>query len=521
MPRRKRNSSECVDSGHRKKWYRPTLADWLIQGSERTEDISDISDLESEGEGEIPQVKDIILHHNSSESEGEAPQNNDSEDSDSSGRRKIPQVLQKSPKMATSQLENSPNTSEDTMNIKELIKGQANIIQTLQDFRQQVGTDIKNAVQESVTVYEQRCKQLELKVTALTSEVAYLKNEKDTSWSYKKEPVAETDLSVIIRGLPEGDDLAGDVDHLISHIYDGDHDAPKVLQVKRLYAKYERESSGPALVKAAFESLAVKLEVVRKAYERLDGKLPYKNVSLQPSRSHADRVAEKNLRLLMEELKLDNRFKMLRHGLIVKKDDPRYIRRQTDQRKGRHNSRNLNQENHTNSTLDRNAAKQNSSQQGGARAKTPSRDSTEEVETMVYDHENSHAPHRSPHQVNENVNEDWEFPPIPRSPQSSEPQVGALNRDQPKPVRGRGRARLLRQRGADNVPPPSSRYQGGYGISPHSAMYPSQGGYGPFDVPPPQTMPPSCFMGANRVENWGKHGAYDRYHPSQAVGTHA
>ncbi len=129
-----------------------------------------------------------------------------------------------------------------------------------------------------------------------------------------EQPVDVCRNTVVIEGLKfePDEDLYDKVQRLLWEIFGGRHNAPDIVQVIRLRS-YNTEY--PGIVKVAFKKLKVKKSVLNKKFNKTSEE--FKDIRMRSSKSHAERVAEKNALLLLREMKLDTIYKMTSHGLLV------------------------------------------------------------------------------------------------------------------------------------------------------------------------------------------------------------
>ncbi len=364
-----------------------------------------------------------------------------------------------------------------------LMQGQENIVKTLEssmvDMRTKVTADIRNAVIEVAKHFDNKCSILENQVEFLKNEVEVLKAEKE-NWSYKQQPCDIENITVMIGGLEEDDheDLDRKVDDMIAYLAHGNPDIPKVLQTKRLRSKIPgKKTEGHVVVKAAFASLAEKLQILALASDN-DG--PYKDVFMWPSRPHSERTAEKNMKVLLDELKLWHKFKLTGHGLVVLRDDPRYKPREGAKNKFPRRRPRNNKKQQQRPQNDRNAGTQhNNVDMPEGNGNQPE---VHRVHNYTYDRRTLSSP------LNPYAPSAEDYPPVERSPVPSETHTasGVRNTENiPKLVgrgRARGRAQFLASRMAarnpdfrdEDRPGHDTNYQGGYNQRPVVNSYWSQ-----------------------------------------------
>ncbi len=129
-----------------------------------------------------------------------------------------------------------------------------------------------------------------------------------------EQPIDSCANTIVIEGLPydENEVIEDKVYTLIGELSGGSNNAPEIIQVAR-YKTYNPKKNG--IIKAAFKDLDTKRAILNKKYN-LVSEL-YKSVRIRSSKTHIERVNEKNMWLLLRELALTSKFKLNGYGLIV------------------------------------------------------------------------------------------------------------------------------------------------------------------------------------------------------------
>ncbi len=173
----------------------------------------------------------------------------------------------------------------------------------------QIQIVFNEAVESLHDSYADSIRDLHTQIENLEKSVA-VHNSKTAS----EQPVDCVANTIVIQGLAhsEGENVLVKVSALLDETFGGIGASPEIVQVVR-YTTYNPER--PGIIKVAFEDLKTKKSVLHKKYNKISE--CYKNIIIRSSKSHIERVMEKNMRLLLWEMGLENKYKLNGYGKIV------------------------------------------------------------------------------------------------------------------------------------------------------------------------------------------------------------
>ena len=194
------------------------------------------------------------------------------------------------------------------------IEREQHVIKTMIDskidgLKHELVDTINRKIDETKESFQKEMKHLHDECDDLRSKI------KDLEGIVRKEPVEDTDKTVIVYNLKDNGKSVGErVDELLRYL--GVSEEIPVAQVKRIPGR----NGKTGIVKVAFNSLEAKISVLREK-RKLKDSPEYSKVWMKSSRPYGERIAEINFKLILDGMQDGDKYTVTSNGKIVRRDE--------------------------------------------------------------------------------------------------------------------------------------------------------------------------------------------------------